>query len=353
MAALASLFRTFPAASRAAFIALSLSAVAFTAARIYFSSGGRPQVFILGDSDIGNYRLVPGDRLQDVLERKEPGIRVVNWAEPGATPLDLYLQYRRGTLLAGRPQAVVIAFEPPKFISKVCPHRLDDGGANLRWLPWSREGLSLLRHLSRCERNEALVQQASLPFFALADALQQLWVRCVQWPHERAAMFTAGEERRRRIEAKARERAEGEVNYTIPGEEDFAAQTLAKDAQFLLAALRADGVETRVILMPYGNPELLRKTCSPEVLAKHDTVLVRMRHWLQAQSVAYIDLNAPGEMAHFPAASWDDLDHMKDPAAFAYVADRVHQSLAFSPALRSRFSLADTPHESDAPGSLP
>jgi hypothetical protein len=333
------LFRTFPAASRAFAAAAALSLAVFVAARIHFRDA-RPLIFLVGDSGIGNYRLLPGERLEDALERKAPGARVINWAEPGATPLDFYLQYARGTLLAGRPKAVVIALEPAKFLSHACPHRLDDDGANLRWIPWSRAGLSLWTKLSPHERNVALVQQAGRPFFAAADAVQALWERYVQWPDERRRMLAGNVERRKRIERKSCERARGDEAAEIPDDGGFARLPLAQDARFLLEALRADGVETRVMLMPYGNPDLIRKTCSPAVLAKHDTVVVRMHRWLEAQAVAYLDFNSAADSAHFAGSAYDDLDHMKDPAAFAYMADRLRHSLAFSPALHLSFSLA-------------
>jgi hypothetical protein len=95
-----------------------------------------------------------------------------------------------------------------------------------------------------------------------------------------------------------------------------------------LRSLREAGIETRVLLLPFGNPALLRKTWSPEGIAKLDTMTQRMRHWLEAQGVEYIDMNAPGEADRFPDAVWDDLAHIKDPGAFAYLAERIHASLS-------------------------
>jgi len=317
--------RAFPAALLAAGVALAISALCWGVARLRFHDR-RPLVFLLGDSNIGNYRFLKGERLEDDLQRMEPDARVENWAEPGATPLDFYLQYCRGVLLAGRPKKVVIALDPTKFLWIYCPHHLDEGGTNLRWLPLTRGGMALWARLSPHERNMAVVELAGLPFFAIADAVRGLWLEWIQFPWERNRMLTASAERRKLIEAKSASRAKGEKQEIMPDDQGLAALPLALDASFLLSTLHADGVETRVMLMPFGDPALIRKTCPPEVIAKHDTLTVRMHHWLQRQSADFIDFNEPGNMAHFPAGSWDDRDHLKNPATFAYIAERVHRS---------------------------
>lgn len=334
-----SAFKNFPAFSRAALIAFSASLILLLALRI----GGRdkrPGIFLLGDSCIGNYRLDPGGRMQDFLARLEPDMRVENLAEPGATPLDFFLQWSRGALVSGAPYAVVIAFEPGKFLDVTCPHRLDADGVNLRWIPWNRAGLELYRTLSPREKNVALVQEASLPFFALADAGRALWIRYVQWPWERSHMRTASADRRKRIEAKAAELGRNQEANPVPDEQAFEALPRARDAAFLIRSLREAGIETRVLLLPFGNPGLFQRTCSAKLLAKHDTLDVRMRHWLERKGVAYVDFNAPAERAHFPEPVWDDAMHLKDSAAFAYMALRAHESFAKASAWPGRAPLS-------------
>jgi hypothetical protein len=279
----------------------------------------------------------------------DPGTRVYNWAEPGASPLDFYLQYRRGVLLAGRPKKVLIALDPSKFLWLYSIHRLDEGGTNLRWLPFDRGGLALWKRLSSSERNRAAVEAAGLPFYAIADAARGLWLEFVQYPWQRGKMLCASGERRKRIEAKSAEGAEREAQEPMPDDQALAALPLAQDAAFLLSALRSDGVETRVMLMPFGNPDLIRKTCPPVVLAKHDTLALRMHHWLERQGVEFVDFNAPEEMAHFQAQAWDDRDHLKDPAAFAYMAERVHH--AWDPPHPAPISFADP--DGPAGGDVP
>jgi hypothetical protein len=340
--------RAFPGAMRAAGLALALSLLCWAGARLRFHDS-RPLVFLLGDSNIGNYRLAKGQRLEDALQRMEPGTRVESWAEPGATPLDFFLQYCRGVLLAGRPKKVVIALEPSKFLDAYCPHRLDEGGTNLRWLPLSRSGLTLWSRLSSSERNMAFVELSGLAFFGIADAARYLWLDWVQFPWERNKMLTATEERRKRIEAKSTERGLKEKLLAMPDDQSLAALPLAQDGNFLLSALHADGVETTVMLMPFGNPALIRKTCPPEVIAKHDTLVALMNHWLERQPVEYVDFNSPVEMAHFPDPTWDDRDHVKDPAAIAYLAERVHRT--WEQARPAGVSLADPalPPSGDGP----
>ena len=71
-------------------LALAASAVCLATVRARFRDA-RPGIFLLGDSFIGNYRFDPGQRLQDQLESRNPGDRVENWGEPGASPGDFYL----------------------------------------------------------------------------------------------------------------------------------------------------------------------------------------------------------------------------------------------------------------------
>lgn len=320
------IFRAFPAASRAMLIGLGVTLALLVGLRIAYRDY-RPSLFLLGDSGIGNYRFDPGQRLQDALGRLDPARRVLNWAEPGGTPLDYYLQWRRGALVAGKPRIVVVAMEHVKFMDQACPHRFDEDGVNLRWIPWNRSGLELFRSLNAHERNVALVQQASVPLYAAADLGRLLWIRYVQWPKERSRMRKAGPERRAKIEAKAVELGRAWDTIPVPDDAQFAALARAKDGEFLLRSLREAGIETRVLLLPYGNPTLIRKTWAPAAARKLDTMAVRMRHWLEVRGIAYVDLNVPEELWKFPDSVWDDMAHIKDPSAFAYMAERIHASL--------------------------
>jgi hypothetical protein len=324
------IFTTFPALSRAALIGSGLTLALLIGLRIAYHDA-RPSLFFLGDSGIGNYRLDPGLRLQDALQRSLPEMRVENWAEPGATPLDYYLQWHRAALAAGKPAMVVVAMEHSKFMNEACPHRFDEDGVNLRWLPWSRNGAELFGRLTAHERNVALVQQASVPFYAAADVGRLAWIRYLQWPSERKRMRNAGPERRKKIEAKAAELGKSWDTIPVPDDSAFAALPRARDGEFLFKSLRDAGIRTRVLLLPYGNPDMLAEQWSPNARARLDSVAALMRRWLDAHGVEYIDLNAPEERAHFPNPVWDDLQHIKDPAAFAYMAERVRATTRTPP----------------------
>lgn len=342
----------FPAATRAAILTLPISLVLLAALRLSYQDE-RPKVFLLGDSFIGNYRLAPGERMQDLLEQQDPQLHVENWAEPGATPLDLFLQYSRGTLVAGRPEAVVIGLSPSVFESDSppisddagddSPHRLDEDGANLRWIPWNKTGWNFFTHLTPRERNVAVVQQASLLLFSAADVGRALWVRFVQWPWERAQMQAAAADRRVRIERHALRSGTDLEHVQIREDAGFAAQPRARQARVTLQALRQEGVRTLVLILPYGNPELLRRTHSPAALAKRDLLIERVRTWLTSQGVAYLDFNVPKELEHFPDTAWDDRCHLKSPAAVAYIAQRIDEALRQRDSSRHDLALRGDP----------
>ena len=198
---------------------------------------------------------------------------------------------------------------------------------NLRWIPWDRAGWDFFWHLTPHERNVALVQQAGLPFFAAADVGRALWIRFVQWPWERARMRAAPSERRQQIEQFAVRNGHALEATTIRDDAGFAAQPRARQAREMFEALRKDNVRTLVLVLPYGNPDLLRRTHSTRALTQRDTLIERMRTWLERQGIAYIDFNTPQELAHFPDAVWDDHCHLKSPVAVAYIAGRIDGAL--------------------------
>lgn len=315
-------FRAFPAASRACALGLAATLLTWIGARAWHYDA-RPRVFLLGDSFIGNYRYAPGTRLEDDLARLDPDCRIDNWAQSGAEPLDFLLQLHRGQLLAGKPRAVIVAFSADKFLAHERRPRTCSHGTNLAWLPWNRVGWRVFRSLPSREQGLALVQKATLGFYGVADAVSALWRENVAWDHDRRRMCHAMGDRHERILEKAREKLAYLDSLTVPSQPTFAALPFARDAAFMLRGLREEGVEAHVVLLPWGNPEIYARVCTPRALAAREAVTARMRDWLRDQGVPVLDLTVPEAMAHFPGRAWDDANHPKDAAVFEYMSRRI------------------------------
>lgn len=317
--------RAFPAAARAAAIGAAATLLTWIGARVWHHDS-RPRVFLLGDSFIGNYRYAPGTRLEDDLARLEPDCRIDNWAQSGAEPLDFLLQMYRGRLLAGKPRSVVIALSADKFLAHEHRPRTCSRGANLGWLPWDGVGWRLFRSLTSRERGLALVQKAALSFFGAADAVDAVWRERVVWNRDRRRMCHAPGDRHKRILERAKEKLAYLDTLKIPSQQAYAGLTFARDAAFMLRGLREEGVEPRVVLLPWGNPELYARVCTPRALATRDSLTERMRAWLRNQNVPVLDLSSAGEMAHFPGRAWDDANHPKDASVFEYMSRRIAEA---------------------------
>jgi hypothetical protein len=322
---LANLYRRFPAVS-CLLVLLPLVSLCTLAVLCLLFRDARPTAFVLGDSCVGNYRFEPGTRLEDQLESVLQGrYQAISWAEPGASPADFFLQYSFGRLLAGRPEQVVIAIPPDKFVATSEVVRFDRDGANLRWLPWSRNGLAFWRTLDERERRVAVVQQVGALLFGATDALRMAWIRFVQWPWERAQMLSAPPSRRGKIEQKfARAGLEAE-KLPLDTDSSFASYPRAHDFEFLIQALRNDGIEPLVVVLPLQNPDLTARLHSPKARALQDSVARRMEHWLTQRRIAHIDFNIAGQIERFPDVHWDDAYHLKTPAAFRILAEGAGQ----------------------------
>lgn len=328
--------RKFPALARALGIGLGATLVCLAVVRFYFHDS-RPKVYLLGDSCIGNYRLDPGDRLQDQLGRALGGrFGVRNWAEPGARPADFYLQLARGRLFAGKPEQVVVAIAPDKFIPGGGSGRFDEDGANLRWLPWSETGVKFWQRLGERERRVALVQQAGIVLYGAADLARLSWIRHVQWPWERHRMRVAGADRRRKVKEHFRRKGIDEASMPLLAQADFDTLSRARDFHIMLSLVREEGIAPTVVLLPCANPDLSAEVLPPKVLASRDSVDRMMRRWLEREGVGYIDFNEPGRIQRFPDRFWDDGDHLRDPAAFAILAESIRTELESQPRLSSR-----------------
>lgn len=321
MQPLKSFFRSFPAFSRVLAITLGSSLFLLLALKFCLDDP-RPKAWLLGDSGIGNYRLLPGERLEDALGFMLPEFTVRNWAEPGAHPYDLWLQDQKGRLVAGRPSVIIVVISPDKFYGDSLD-RFDENGANLRWLPWNRNGLQLLDRLSVTEFHCAVVEQFDFLAFATADVLRALWLHQVQWPWERHCMQKASSERVRKIEAKTRTLGTS-LEAMSPGDDAaFARMPRTQDMEQILEFWKAEGIPVLVVLHPYANPHLLARTWSPKALARRDSITALMLRWLQRQPVKTLNLNSPDQIATFPDSCWDDYAHLKDPKVFHQMAEQI------------------------------
>jgi hypothetical protein len=324
-----SIMRDYPAFVRTITVLLGINLVLWIGLRIFFHDG-RPSLFLLGDSCIGNYRMAPGERMQDMLQKMVPGMQVENWAEPGSSPLDFLLQISKGSLICPPPSCVVIAMAPDKLLGVGRAHRMDEDGADLRWIPLDRTGVRIWSTLTPRERSVAVVQKASLFLYGFSDAIRAAWIRYWKWPHERRDMCHASPKRREKIEKHARELGKSLDTAKIGSDADYAALVKSQDAKLLLDILREKGIATLVIVHPYGDPALLQRNFSPLALAKRDTINQRMHNWLVAQRVPFIDCNAPKRLSNFPDSVWDDNAHLKAPQAFHYLSEQTYLWLASS-----------------------
>ncbi len=319
-------FKHFPAATRVVFICFSVSLFLWAGLR-FASESKKVDIVLLGDSGIGNYRLEPGHRLQDFMEANDPSVRVENWAESGASPLDFYLQFCRGRLVHNQPVLAIIGLSPDRFLGDCALHRFKADGVNLGWIPWNRDGCALFRSLSSHQKNVAIVRQAGVPLYALLDFGAYLWNEYVDGPWQRKSMRASPQERRKLAIANALIRASKEESLVLGDEKTFDQLPMATDTRFVLDALHHLGVETKVMLLPFGDPALIQRSCSKQVLAKHDSIVVEMRHWLESGKEQYVDFNTPEDLAHFPDSTWDDWNHLKSPSAMAYISEKVERAI--------------------------
>lgn len=320
MNGLKSLHVRFPAALWALGVTLLVSGASYVAFKLLYRAPG-PTVFLVGDSGIGNYRITPGARIQDQLTRVLGGeIQSCNWAEPGARTGDFYLQYSFGKMVVGKPRHVVVAFAPDKLLCDGPQARFDDDGRNLRWIPWTRGGLRYWRSLDDRDRGVAVVQQVGAALFSEWDLARIGWIQLVQWPSQRQKMFQAGPERRRKIEERFLAKVESFQAGADLSDSAMEARQIMKDFDLALQALRDDGIEPLVVLLPICNPDLARKLLPERTLAQRDSVDARVNRWLAGRGIDRIDYNTPERLALFPDSAWDDAEHIKDPAAFSIIA---------------------------------
>lgn len=245
-------------------------------------------------------------------------MRVENWAEAGTSPLDFLLQLNKGVLLSASPTYVVVVMAPDKMLGLDGPLRVHN--ADLRWLPLNQTGLRIWNTLSPQERNNAVIEKTSLLLYGFTDLVRSAVVNYWKWPHDRAAMRRNSPCRRKEIRSKAQLFGKAMDTTAVGSDADFDTLVRTRDTRLLLDILRQKGIPNLVILHPCGNPTLLSQTFSPRALAKRDTVILRMRNWLNARQTAYIDFNLPSKLSNFPDSVWDDNAHLKATPPIYYLS---------------------------------
>lgn len=313
-------FRTYPAISRTFALLIAINLMTWICLRIAFCDS-RPHVYLLGDSCIRNYQMTPGKRMEDILQGMLPDMRVENWAEAGTSPLDFLLQLNKGDVLSPHPAYVIVVMAPDKMLGLDTPFRVHN--ADLRWLPLNRIGLQIWNTLSPQERSSAALEKANLLLYGFADLIRAAVANYWKWPHDRAVMRHNSPRRRREIKYQAQLFGKALDVTAVGTDADFDTLIRTRDTRLLLDILRHEHIPHLVILHPCGNPTLLSQTFSPRALAKRDTVILRMRDWLNARKTAYIDFNLPNKLDHFPDSVWDDKSHLKAAPPVYYLSQQT------------------------------
>lgn len=317
---LRAVFHTYPAISRALAILIAINLVAWACIRIAFCDH-RPRLYMLGDSCIRSYQMAPGTRMEDLLQGMLPGMLVENWAEVGTSPLDFLLQLNKGILLSASPTYVVVVMAPDKMLGLDSPLRVHN--ADLRWLPLDRTGLQIWNTLSPQERNNAVVEKASLLLYGFTDLVRAAVVNYWKWPHDRAVMRHNSPCRRREIKNRALMFGKTLDSTAIGSDADFDTLIRTRDTRLLFDILCHKAIPHLVVLHPCGNPTLLSQTFSPRALAKQDTIILRMRKWLNTRQTPYIDFNLPNRLSNFPDSVWDDNAHLKATQSIGYLSKQT------------------------------
>jgi hypothetical protein len=275
----------------------------------------------VGDSTVANVRLAPGERFEDWANGTlGEGWLARNFAQSGAGVGDFFLQYQKAKALGVQPDVVVLGFQPSKLVPR-SEHRFANNGANLAWLPVDRYGHEMYRSLSSAQQNIAVTGKLGL-LFGFTDAIGAWWYERVTAPDGRfAALFADVKKHRSKVVANAQ--SEGKrwtKTVNVSGYAQLAAGQSARDLALFARYLREQAIPALVILLPQANPALTKKAFSPvaqEKLSRADEIV---HQFCLDQGLAVIDFNEDQAFKSFRPAEWDDLYHLKAPAAYQRMA---------------------------------
>jgi lysophospholipase L1-like esterase len=284
--------------------------------RSEFVSAKRQLLFV-GDSTVANVRLAPGERFEDWAN----GIlgddwRAQNFAHSGAGVGDFFLQYQKARVLGVEPDLVVLGFQPSKLVPR-SEHRFMSNGSNLAWLPFDRYGYEMYLSLSSARKNIAITGKLGL-LFGFTDAITAWWYERVTAPDGRSGFLSANAKKHHsRVVANAQLEGKRWTNSVHLGSyAELAAGDSARDLALFARYLREHEQPAVVILLPQANPALIKKTFSPAAQEKLSKAHEITRQFCLDQGLALIDFNEDESFKTFRAPEWDDLFHLKSPAAY-------------------------------------
>jgi hypothetical protein len=311
-------------------VPLALSLMTWFVAVEWLSAPGR-SVLVLGDSNVANYRLVDGQRFEDVLTTDlGPGWVVRNWGDPGADPADYYLLLGKAELVRWKPDVVVVALSPHAFIPDTTNwgHRFRDNGDNLRFLPWTAEGFRFFETLTRKEKESAVVgaMERLFGFFDGYSALR----RHADWPAFRASQAKVDP----RVQTQAVENYSHKItkwldqNVVLDDYADFSQRVGSRDFGFFTDAMAARGTPFVVLVLPQGNPAIIDRNFSDRTRATLEHSYEFTLRFLNEHHVSYVDYNSPTERPRFDASQYGDHYHLKTASAYRYMADGIARWIA-------------------------
>ena len=306
-------------------VPLLLTAVSWVATVRYLQTT-RQSVLVLGDSNIANYRIVPGERFEDRLgEDLGPSWLVRNWGDIGADPADQYLSLCKAELVRFEPSLVVLVLSPHAFIPDTTNpgHRFRDNGDGLRFLPWNGEGWRFFQTLTKSEKDRAIVGSTERLFGFYDAYLGYRWHD--DWDEFRKTQAAVDPRARdAAVEAYSQKITTWlDQNVRVDDYEAFSSLPNARDFVFFADALKARGTPLVVAILPAGNPAVLGRRFSDQTRRTLEASYDYTLRILREHRVPFVDYNAPIHRPRFGAAEYGDHYHLKSASAYRYMADGV------------------------------
>jgi hypothetical protein len=291
----------------------------------------RPRLLLLGDSVLDNCRVMPGSRLEDVLQRKL-GSRwsVQSFAQSGARMGDYYPLLAKAELLGFTPNTAVIQLNPAKLEQEwdVAPG-LNEDGRELMWVPLNREGAGYVQTLSPRYKDVFVPRKVSL-LFGFFEVVRMAWHRNVNWPLKRKAIL-AESPAARAARVRQRSIALGTAwskDIELLSYERFRESAELGKLDFLLNALERRHVRPILLLSPTPNPSLAEVAFSERGRAALTLLHRHVERYAAERQVTLLALDEPEFLQKLTLSDWDDMDHLISPRAFELMADAVTNTLA-------------------------